>query len=191
MVLATLSMSITVAPVALAQTDCNEATRSAGQYGDAAPNDPSLRSGSEHAQSTPEECERAAYGAAGDVYEYPGQYSVADVVEEAADDASEDAPEAAGSLTATREAAFGTARDAGAEERTALAEEQQDAAVPESAAEEEENEASDPSAPDDNASGRGASGGIDELPATGGALPALGAVALLLAGGLVARRIVG
>ena len=46
-------------------------------------------------------------------------------------------------------------------------------------------------APGDSASGGSASAGVDELPATGGVSLALGAGALLLAGGLVARRIIG
>ena len=63
--------------------------------------------------------------------------------------------------------------------------EKEDASPPQGGAGEEEA-----NAPGGNASGGSVSGGIAELPATGGVSLALGAGALLLAGGLVARRIV-
>ena len=98
--------------------------------------------------------------------QYAPQNSVVDVVEEAAEDAAEGAPDAAGSLSASREAR-----------------------ADEQVAEKEGTPSSEGGAGEGQEAN--AYGGIAELPATGGvSLLALGAGALLVAGGLVAHRII-
>ena len=126
-------------------------------------------------------------GRTADEYQYPPQNDLtsAEGAEEAAR-AADVEPADARTLNGAIEAA-GAARDGGIAPAAAseagasraaegaVVPEEQDAA-PGSAAGEEEAEAY---------------GGIEELPATGGVSPALGACTLLVAGGLAARRIVG
>lgn len=155
---------------------------------------------------TGQEAPKPGGTAVGLQYDDP-ESSVDVVAKEAAEEAAEGEPDAGGSLAASREAAFGAAREAGANEQTAEAVasraaeeaavyEKKDAPSPEGGAGEEEANASGGSGSGGSGSGGSGSSGsgsgdIAELPATGGVSLTLGAGALLLAGGLVARRIAG
>ena len=120
----------------------------------------------------------------GAAYEY--QYDVDMTVADTIEDAAGSAPDAVGSLTAAQEAAFGAARLAGADEQVAEA---LSLRAAEAAVVEKEDA---PSSEGGTGKEEGnAFGGIAELPATGGVSLALGVGALLVAGGLVARRIIG
>ena len=129
----------------------------------------------------------AAYG-----YQYAPQSSIADADDaEGATEAASGDPADAATLKSAIEAARadrtgGIAPAAASEAVT----EKKDASPPEEDAGEEEANPSGGSASGGSASRGSASHSIDELPATGGVSLALGAGALLLAGGLVARRIV-
>ena len=177
--------------------DCPSFSRFTEQYGDAPPSDPYLQSELEEAQSALEDCQRAGFSPSGGTaygYQYPPENSMAADAEGA-----EGATEAAGgdpADAATLKSAIETARadrtggiapaaasEAGASRaaKPAMAE-KEDAPSPEGDVEEEQ--AKPP--------GVNASGGIDELPATGGVSLVLGAGALfLVAGGLLVRRVVG